>query len=118
MTDNSFDWRVRRANWALLALSEELEVVIVFPFHPNMISILHRSLTDRQLNREPVKEFSHIWAHAVHVMVCQARSLLLFYFIFTHLLHVRVMQQFAHQGLCYVNQLVKWCPLEAGCEAG
>lgn len=46
---------LRGANWAFLDLSEELEVVIVFPFLPNMISVLHRSLIDRQMNREPVR---------------------------------------------------------------
>lgn len=46
---------LRGANWSFPDLSEELKVVIVFAFLPNTISVLHRSLTDRQMNREPVK---------------------------------------------------------------
>lgn len=60
---------LRGANWAFLDLSEELEVVIVVPVLPNMISVLHRGLIDRHMKREPVK---NAVTTEYTLMVCQA----------------------------------------------
>lgn len=51
------------ANWAFWDLSGELEVVIIFPFLPNMISGLQRSLIDSQMNRMQSQLSPHCAAH-------------------------------------------------------
>lgn len=94
------------ANWALLDLPKELEVVIIFLFLLNMISILHRSLIDGQMNREPVKnEVTAEWS------VKQMIITILFIYLFLNVSHMSCCHKntcnlFVKKCLCCVNQSI------------